>query len=66
MNNADTNELYGVLLSLIVGLFITTLTDRSASFKAVGHLPFRDISADCNWSTRQLLLHASIHTLLAR
>jgi len=26
---------------------------------------FPDTSGDCNWSTRQLLLHTSTHTLLA-
>ena len=40
LNNADTNELYGVPLSLIVVLFITTLTHLPDSFKVVGHLSF--------------------------
>jgi len=39
---------------VIVGLFITTLTDRPASFKATGHRS--RYSADCNWNTRQATL----------
>jgi len=47
---------------VVVGLVITTLTDRPASFKAAGHRT----SADCKLSTRQLLVHSWPHTLLAR
>ena len=39
VNNAVTSEMCGVILSSIVGLFITTLTDCLASFKAAGHRP---------------------------
>jgi len=47
-----------------VCLFITTLTDRPASIKAACQRSRK--SADCNCSTRQLLLHSWPHTLLAR
>jgi len=53
VNNADTNKLLNSLLE-ILDPFININTDRPASYKAAG----RGISADCNWSTRRLLLHS--------
>jgi len=48
MNNADTSEMYGVLLSWLWGLFVTTATDCPASYKAAGYRSTLRISADCN------------------
>jgi len=64
VNNAVTSEMCGVLLSWLWGLFITTLTGRPASFKAARH--HSRLSAGCNWSIWQVLLHSWPHKLLAR
>jgi len=62
VNNADTNELYWAQLS---GSWIPSLT-LIVQLHSKLLVTVRDSSADCNWITRQLRLHTSTHTLLAR
>jgi len=64
VNNAVTNELYWVQLlgTWILSLTLTLIVQLHTKLLVT----FPDTSAVCNWSTRQLLLHTSTHTLLAR
>jgi len=61
VNNADTNELYWVqfLGSWIPSLSLTVTIQLYTKLLVT----IRDTSADCNWSTKRLLLHSIPHTV---
>jgi len=63
MINADTNDLYWVQFSgsSIPSLILTLIVQLHTKLLVA----VRDTSANCNWSTRRLLLHSIPHVARA-